>query len=189
MLKDLIVTNRSYRRFDQSVPIDRQALVELVELARCSASGGNAQPLKYALTCDAQTNARIFPQLRWAGALPDWAGPAESERPTAYIIILHDTSISPKPGVDHGIAAQSILLGAVEKGLGGCMIGSIERTELRDVLDLPRQCDILLVLALGKPAETVVIEDAQPGGSIDYYRSGDEVHHVPKRTLKELIVN
>jgi hypothetical protein len=120
--------------------------------------------------------------------LTDWGGPAEGERPAAYIVILNDTTIAKVPGVDYGIAAQSIMLGAAERGLGGCMIGSIEKDALRKVLDIPDQFEIVLVLALGKPAEKVVIEDVGPDGNIRYYRDDQDVHHVPKRTLEELIV-
>ena len=188
MLKDLIVKNRSYRRFHQGVAIGRATLEELVELARLSASGGNVQPLKYILSSDPEKNARIFPHLGWAGYLKDWPGPAEGERPSAYIIILCDTEVSKSSGCDHGIAAQSILLGAAEKGLGGCMIGSVKRQELCRALDIPGRYELLLVLALGKPKETVVLDAAGPDGDIKYWRDDDQVHHVPKRPLDEIIV-
>lgn len=188
MIRDLILRNRSYRRFDQSAAISRETLVELVELARFSASGSNKQPLKFMLVRDAATNAKVFPHLAWAGHLEDWDGPAEGERPSGYVIILGDKQVAPNAGVDHGIAAQSMLLGAVEKGLGGCMIGSIQRQALREALNIDPQYDILLVIALGKPAEKVVIDDMSPGGSTAYYRDGDDVHHVPKRMVDELIV-
>jgi nitroreductase len=120
--------------------------------------------------------------------LSRWSGPAEGERPSAYIVILGDTELRKDFGCDHGIAAQSIMLGATERGLGGCMIGSIDRPKLRQVLDIPERYEILLILALGKPAETVVLEDVGPDGDIKYYRDEDDVHHVPKRTLGELIL-
>ena len=188
MLKDLILKNRSFRRFHQDVPVALETLRELVELARFSASGSNRQPLKYILCCDPDVNAAVFPNLAWAGFLTDWGGPAEGERPTAYIVILNDQTIAKVPGADHGIAAQSMMLGAVERGLGGCMIGSIEKDELRKILNIPEQYEILLVLALGKPAEKVVLEDVGSDGSYRYYRDDADVHHVPKRTLQELIV-
>jgi len=188
MLKDLILKNRSYRRFHQDEPVPLETLKELVDLARHSASGANRQPLKYILCCDPEINARVFPQLAWAGFLTDWGGPAEGERPSAYIIILNDTSIAKVPGTDHGIAAQSMMLGAAERSLGGCMIGSIQRDELRKVLDIQAKYEIMLVLALGKPAEKVVVEDVGPDGDIRYYRDDQDVHHVPKRTLDELVV-
>lgn len=188
MLEELVRKNRSYRRFDQSVPVDLETLRALVRLARLSASAANRQPLKYVVSCDPQTNARIFPHTRWAGYLKDWGGPVEGERPAAYVVILGDTKISKPIDCDHGIAAQSIMLGATERGLGGCMIGAIDRDGLRQALDIPERYEILLLLALGKPAETVVLEDVGPDGDIKYYRDEEDVHHVPKRLLDELII-
>jgi nitroreductase len=188
MLKSLVLKNRSYRRFYQDVPVSRDSLRELVDLARLSASAANRQPLKYFLSCEPDQNAIIFPYLGWAGYLKDWDGPAEGERPSAYIILLGDKSISPNFGCDHGIAAQSILLGAVEKGLGGCMIGSARKSELTHSLGIPDSFEILLVIALGKPKETVVIDPLGPGGDIKYWRDAQCVHHVPKRSLDDIIL-
>jgi len=188
MIYELIRANRSYRRFDQSVPVELAALRELIALGRFSPSAANLQPLKYMLSCDPAKNALIFEDLAWAGYLTDWPGPAENERPTAYIIVLGDTQISETIDCDHGIAAQSILLGAAEKGLGGCMIGSVKRQSLREKLAVPDHLKILLVIAIGKPCETVVLEDVGPNKSVKYYRDKQGVHHVPKRTLDEIIV-
>ncbi len=160
-----------------------------MNLARLSASAANLQPLKYILSCDPQKNKIIFPALRWAGYLKDWEGPVESERPSAYIVVLGDKEISQNFGCDHGIAAQSILLGAREIGLGGCMIGSIDFDKLRNDLDIPVQYEILLVIALGKPKETVVIEDSTSRGDIKYWRDSEGVHHVPKRSLDEIVLD
>ena len=188
MLKDLVHKTRSYRRFYQETPVDLNTLRELADLARLSASGANRQPLKYILCCDPETNAAIFPHLGWAGYLKDWAGPTKGERPTAYIIILGDTQVAPSHGCDHGIAAQSIMLGATERGLGGCMIGSIKRKKLRETLNIPERYEIALVLALGQPKEKVVIEAVGSDGDIKYYRDDEGVHYVPKRALDELLV-
>ena len=188
MFKDLIRKNRSYRRFHQEVPVDLATLRELVDLARLSASGANYQPLKYILCCDRELNARIFPHLAWAGYLKDWDGPAEGERPAAYIIILGDTEIAGSFGCDHGIAAQSIMLGATERGLGGCIMGAVARNPLRKLLKIPQRYEILLVLALGQPKETVVIETMDTDDDVKYYRDAQGTHHVPKRDLDTLIV-
>lgn len=188
MLKRLITKNRSYRRFHQDHKIERQTLAELIDLARLCPSGANLQPLKYILSCGAEKNTLIFEQLVWAGYLKDWAGPADGERPSAYIIILGDTEITKTFGCDHGITAQSILLGAVEKGLGGCMVGSIHRKELAKTLDISPRYEILLVLALGKPKEQVTIESTEITGDIKYYRDDKQIHHVPKRPLDEIII-
>jgi nitroreductase len=189
VIRDLIVKNRSYRRFYQYEAISRETLKELIDLARLSASGANRQPLKYTLVCDPEANALVFPNLAWAGYLQDWPGPSEGERPSAYVIVLGDTEVSQSFGVDHGIAAQSILLGAAEKGLGGCIIASVQKQNLREALGIPSRYKILFVIALGKPKETVVIDPVGPDGDIKYWRDSDSVHHVPKRSLDDLIVD
>jgi nitroreductase len=187
-IRELVLKNRSFRRFDESAEISRETLVELVELARFSPSGANLQPLRFVLVNDRERNSAVFPCLRWAGYLKEWSGPAQGERPSAYIIIVGDLDVAANAGVDHGIAAQSMMLGACAMGLGGCMIGSIDRNRLREVTGLPDRYEILLVLALGKPAEKVVLEDLGDDGSIRYYRDAADVHHVPKRRLEDLLL-
>jgi nitroreductase len=188
MIKDFVVKNRTYRRFDQGFVISMETLKELVDLARLSGSAGNKQPLKYALSCDPRKNARIFEHLAWAGYLKEWPGPAEGERPSAYIIMLGDKEISTSFDFDNGIAAQTILLGAVEKGLGGCMIASIQRPKLRETLNIPERYEILLVIALGRPVETVILETVKPDGNIKYWRDGEGRHYVPKRSLDDIVL-
>lgn len=187
-LRELVLKNRSFRRFDESHAIPRETLVDLVSLARCTASAGNRQPLKYLLSADPDLNARIFPCLAWAGYFKEWPGPAAGERPTAYIVILIDQTITKDWWCDDGVAAQTLLLGAAERGLGGCMIGAVQRDRLQKELAIPEQFHIRLVIALGKPAEKVVLEDLPPGGDVRYWRDEKSVHHVPKRLLEELIL-
>ena len=189
MLTDLVARNRSFRRFHEDISVEESTLLELVDLARLSASGSNMQPLKFMLSSGSGRNAAIFPHLAWAGYLKDWKGPVEGERPSAYVIILGDTEVRKSFGVDHGIAAQSIMLGAAEQGLGGCMIASINKPRLRFDLQIPERYEILLVLALGKPKETVVIDPVGEDGDIKYWRDEKGVHHVPKRSLDELILS
>lgn len=188
MIKELIMKNRTYRRFYQDVKIERAELEELIDLARLSSSGANLQSLKYILSNEPDKNNLIFKHLRWAGYLKDWNGPEEGEKPSAYIIMLGDTEISTNYFWDHGIACQSILLGACEKGLGGCMFGSIDRQGLRSTLNIPERYAVLLVIALGKPKEIVVLEEMPGEGDVKYWRSDDGVHHVPKRKLKDIIL-
>lgn len=186
--KELVIANRTRRVFDQSQPMDVEVLAELVDLARFVPSGMNKQPLKYIVTADTTQCAEIFPLLGWAGYLKDWSGPSEGERPTGYIVIMLDRDIADAPGCDHGIACQTIMLGAVEKGLGGCIIATVNRKKLVKVLGIAEKFEVLLVLALGVPAEEVVIEPLPSGGKIEYWRDTDGKHHVPKRGLDELIV-
>jgi nitroreductase len=188
MLEELVRKNRSYRRFRQDVPVDVKTLRGLVDLARLSASARNLQVLRYMISGDPATNAQIFATLAWAGYLPDWPGPVEGERPAAYIVVLGDPSAGPYLAVDSGLAIQNILLGAVEQGLGGCIIGSVQRKKLSEILNVPDPYEIQFVLALGEPVETVVVDEIGPGGDVKYWRDAQAVHHVPKRRLNDLIL-
>ena len=190
MIADLIKKNRSFRRFYQDRVLDLETLISLVDLARLSASAANLQPLRYILSVDSQKNLDIFSCLGWAGYLKDWNGPEEGERPSGYIIILSDSEkANDYVGYDCGIASQSILLGAREKGLAGCMIASIKRQQLRSLLNIDVRFKILLVIAIGEPKEEVVIEAVGSDDSIRYWRDSVGVHHVPKRNLKDIIID
>jgi nitroreductase len=189
MIHELVLRNRSYRRFDESIEISVNELENLVELARLSSSSRNLQPLKYILSNSAEGNKAIFSTLSWAGYFKDWPGPEEGERPSAYIVMLGDAKIAPAFSIDPGIAAQSILLGAVEKGYGGCIIGTINTDKLEKILKIPSYLEIVYVIAVGKPVEVVKIEDLGANGDIKYWRDENKVHHVPKRLLKDIIVS
>jgi nitroreductase len=189
MFKDLVAKNRSYRRFHENEQISPGLLRELVDLARLSPSAANRQPLKYILSAAPDKNEKIFPFLAWAAYLKDWNGPEKGERPSAYIVMLSDNDISTEVKWDHGICAQTILLGAVEKGLGGCIIGSVNKKGIVESLNIPSKYEVQLVIALGRPKETVRIEELAPGGDIKYWRDEKRVHHVPKRSLNDLILD
>src|SRR5690554_295347 len=151
MFEQLVERSRSYRRFYEDQPLPPEFLQYLVGLARLTPSATNLQPLRYILVSSPEKRAEVFSCLSWAGFLRDWPGPEEGERPTGYIVILSDVSVNPDAEFDVGIAAQTILIGAVEKGYGGCIIGSIQRHRMREILDVPENHDIELVIALGKP--------------------------------------
>jgi nitroreductase len=185
MIADLIRETRSYRRFYQDVRIEVETLEELVELARLGGSARNKQPLKYLLVNESEQCDTLFSYLGWAGYLPEWPGPEEGERPAAYIVCLLDTRLSREADCDLGIATQNILLGATERGLGGCRIASFPPTLAKE-LAIEEYFRILLVLALGKPKEQVVIDSAH-GEDIKYWRDASQIHHVPKRSLDEII--
>ncbi len=187
-MTELVARCRSYRRFRQGEPIGLETLNDLAGLARLTASAANMQPLRYVLVADPAKAAEVFPALGWAAYLKDWPGPAEGERPAAYVIILGDEKHRKFTATDQGIAAQTMLLGAVERGLGGCMIGNIDKPRLAGVIPVPAGFEILLVLALGIPAETVTVEPLGPDGDVRYWRDEAGAHHVPKRSLEDLVV-
>lgn len=188
-IAELVLANRSTRRFHQEISVSREFLLELIDLARQSASSKNLQPLKFYLCWEPEQNERIFPLVKWAGYIPDWPGPEDGERPAAYIIILGDRNISDNFCKDTGIAAQTILLGAVERGMNGCMLGSFKDSEVRSVLSLPDELETQLIVALGVSAEESRLEEMNEEGNILYWRDENEIFHVPKRHLDEILLN
>lgn len=188
MLKELILKNRTYRRFYQEEHVSLETLKEMIELARLTPSASNMQSLRYILSIDQEKNEEIFKTLKWAGYLVDWNGPEEGEKPTAYIIMLNDKRLRTAYLWDHGISAQTILLGLTEKGLGACQFNNIDRITLAQNLNLPEFYEIVTVLAIGKPKEEVVLEEMDSSGNVRYWRDEQGVHHVPKRKLEELIL-
>ena len=192
MLHDVIRVCRSYRRFDESIRIDRATLATWVDAARLVASSGNAQPLRYVLVTDEEACAHVFACCAWAKALPNWEGPDKGERPSAYIVVLRDEERAlgdTFTAWDEGIAAQTIMLQAAEAGLGGCIVGSFKKRSLAEALGVDgERYRPDLVLALGAPVEDVRIVEVPADNSTAYWRDGEGVHYVPKRALEDVLL-
>lgn len=189
MLKDILKQSRSYRRFYQEIPIPREELLDWVDNTRYCPSGMNAQIFKYKVVTEPEECAKIFASFRWAAALKDWDGPAEGERPVAYIILADDLRIGENRKCDAGIVSQTIMLSAVEGGYGGCMLGNFDRKQLaRDLGMDSERYTIELVLAFGKPKEKIKIVPVAEDGSTAYYRDEEQIHYVPKRSLSDIIL-
>lgn len=190
MLKELLTKSRSYRSFDESVRIEKAQLVQWIDHTRLCPSSINLQMLKYRIVCDTAECEKVLGATRWAGKLKDTKLPPKGHAPTAYIVICADTDVihnATQFGKDVGICAQTIMLAACEDGFGGCMIGSFVPETIADILSLPQSCVPTLILALGKPDETIVITDEASDGSVTYYRENG-THYVQKRRLENLII-
>ena len=190
MLIDLIKANRSYRGYDHNRTVTKDELLHLVEAARLCPSSVNMQPLKYFLAYDPTTVATIQAETKWAKGLPDIHLPHPGKEPTAFIVICQDTSIDANLSRfqrDVGIVAQTMLLTAVEMGLGGCMIGNFNAESVHDALGLKEEIRPLLIVAIGKPDEEVILTDVVDGKT-GYYRDEQDRHYVPKRKLEDLVI-
>ena len=191
MLKELVIKNRSYRGFDENYSFTREQLESYIDLTRYTASSVNAQPLKYKIVFEKNEVEAVRPLTRWARALPNMVLPHPNMHATAFIIICQDTDISPNLAryqKDIGIVAQTITLAAVEDGLGGCMIGNFTPDEVKETLNFAENLTPMLIIALGKPAEEIVIKEIDNGESTKYYRDENDVHYVPKRKLKDILI-
>lgn len=191
MIGDLVKKSRSYRVFDESFKLDKQDLVDLIELARFSPCGKNGQYLRFIPIYKEEILKEIYPYLTWAAYLKDWSGPVEGERPTGIILVVSKEGSLTDPilACDMGIVSQSIMLGAVEKNLGGCMIRALNRKKIAKVLNLSEDYIIHIALAIGKPAQEVVVEDIHDGDDVKYWMDEDKTHHVPKIVLPNLIID
>ena len=187
-IRELTLKNRSYRRFHQNEPVSMETLRDLVDLARVAQSPWNQQAVKFLLCNRPEKNAEIFAHLHWAARMPDWPGPAEGERPAAYIVIVGDRELGKLFNYDHVVAGTTLLLAAAERGLGGCLLGAFSKKKISPTLGISDRYDPLLVVALGRPAETVVLDPVGPDGDTAYWTDQDGVHHVPKRSLEDLLL-
>ena len=184
VIYDKIRSRRTIRKYAQN-DIPKELLLKCVDAARLSPSGANRQPLKYIIVNDQELTKEVFGTLKWAGYLPGYQ-PGEHEMPRAYIVLLLDKGISENPGHDAGIAAMSISMVAYDEGLGSCILGSVSKEKLKPVLKVPDGLDILLVVALGYPAENPVADEVKDG-NIKYWLDESRVLHVPKRNLEEIV--
>lgn len=188
MIRKLVYKNRSYRKFKTGEHISTETLEQLADLARVTPSSKNIQPLKYLLLNQKADTDFVFERLKWAWYLKNWQGPSEDERPSAYVVVLLDKQLNENALIDVGIASQTILLGAVEKGYGGCIIRTVNRYEIQKRFELPTHLEIMLVIALGKPAQEVKLTEIEEAGKIEYFEDEKGVHYVPKRKLDEIII-
>lgn len=186
-ISEAIKNRRTIRKFEQK-PVDRSVLVHLVDLARIAAYPANIQPLKFAIIDSKEITDKIFVMTKWAGYLSDGT-PKENERPTAYIAILGDTKIKQSENyeVEAGSAVTTMMLGALEEGLGTCWLGAIDRDGIKSLLNLDSSLNVVYLLAIGYPAQKSKAVEIK-NGDIKYFEQ-DGVINVPKRSLDEIIVN
>ncbi len=188
MIKELVLHNRSYRKyfFDKKISLDQ--LKQLIDLARVTPSSKNRQPLKYILVNDENHCREVFKHLRWAWFFKDWHGPSQSEQPPAYIVVVQDTNLNDEADIDVGIACQTMLLGAAEMGMGGCIIRTVNRYEIQKLFHLDDTMEVVLVVAIGYPNQKVVLSEVGEDGNTVYYENEQGDHVVPKRALEEVII-
>ena len=191
MILELAMKNRSYRGYDESYRFTKEELMELVNVTRYAASSVNRQPFAYYIAWEKDEVDKIQKLTKWARGLPQMTLPHPGMCPTGWVIVLHNTDWAPNVErfrQDRGIVAQTLLLAAAEKGLGGCMIGNYVADEVKAALDLPENMVPVLLIALGKPAEEIVITEVGEDGNVNYYRDENDVHYVPKRKLEDIIL-
>jgi nitroreductase len=182
---DAITTRRTIRRFQQKL-IDSALLERIVNAGRLAPSGGNCQPVEFILVTESALSQQVFATTAWAGGVAPRRTPKPGQEPTAWVIILLNSKRGPVSAkADAAAAIENMILTALEAGLGSCWIGSVKRDELAKILNVPEHCAIDSVVALGFPDESPLAEDTDD--DIAYYLDDDDVLHVPKRKLKDVL--
>lgn len=187
--RELAEKARTCRRFYEDRPLTMADLEWLVDCARLAPSAKNAQELRFSLVAHGETCDKLFPLTRWAGALKDWGGPHPGERPTGFIAILMPQSGGELTFYDVGIAAQTIQLAASSRDWGCCIIKSFAHQAVPQLLQVPADLKVALVLGLGVAKEKRVVAPMPADGACGYWRDAEGLHHVPKRTLEDLIAS
>ncbi|MFQ6066155.1 MAG: nitroreductase family protein [bacterium] len=181
---EMILKRRTIRRF-RNRKIPYEVLEKCVNAARLAPSSGNLQSCEYLIVDEDGLLDGVFSCLQWAGYILDGSPPA-SQRPPAYVIVLINQEVK-KRGFEHdvGMALENLILAALEEGVGCCCFGAVERKKLRKRFNIPSRYLIDLVIALGYPNESPVLEPFR--GSVKYWKDNKGVLHVPKRRLKDIL--
>lgn len=183
-LRRLLQHNRSYRGYDASFKVREDQLRRIIEVVTLCPSARNQQVLRFRPVMGDEA-ASMLKYIRLGGALPELHLPFAGSEPNAFIVICSSVEESKYVDIDLGIAAQSMLLQAVEIGLGGICIGAFDHEPLKELLGL--KYEPLLVLAIGRPAERIELKECGEGDNLTYYREGG-VHYVPKIRVDDLII-
>jgi nitroreductase len=184
---ELLKRTRTYRRFKEEQRVSSETLIEIVSAVRFCPSPHNLQPLEYCTVTDRELCNEIYPLLRWAAYLKNWEGPSEGERPCGYIVMMNRRPEAKFASWDFGLNLQVILLAAQSLGLGACTFLAFKRAPLKELLEIPEDFEVISIIALGVPAEEVVIVDTPENGSLEYWRDENDRHLVPKRASSDFL--
>jgi nitroreductase len=184
MIYEKMASRRTIRKYLQK-DVPQEVLTKCVDAARLSPCAANLQPLRYVIINDKELRKDVFSTLKWAASVPEYR-PNEKEMPAAYIVILLDKNIRKDVGHDAGIAAMSICMVASDAGLGSCILGSVDRERLREILNVPDNLDIIVVVSLGYAADKPVV-DTVKNDDTRYWLDENKTLHVPKRSLESIV--
>lgn len=183
---EIALKRRAIRRF-KNIPLPYEILEKCVDAARLAPSAANRQPLEYIIVDDEQLLPKVFDTLKWAAYIRPAGDPPPAHRPMAYIVVLIKRGVGYETleNYDAGLAVENMILVALEEGIGSCCNSSININGLRELLNIPEDYIISLVLALGYPDESPVVEEFREPPK--YWQDKDNVLHVPKRGLKDIL--
>ncbi|MCX6563666.1 MAG: nitroreductase family protein [Candidatus Aminicenantes bacterium] len=184
-LYDLIVSRRSIRQFG-SKPVGRDILTKIVNAGRLAPSAANLQPLEFVVIDEEALKKEIFACLKWASAIAPRGNPRPGHEPQAYVAVLVNSRIRDKMyEYDVGAAIENMSLAALEEGIAGCWLISIDKPKTIELLNIPDSHKLDSILALGYPGQVSKAEDFVD--STKYWQDEDFTFHVPKRKLENVL--
>ncbi len=184
-LDRLLLLNRSYRGYDKSYKVHKLQLDAIVAVNTKVASSINKQRLRFLEVTQGPVADIVNSNIAMGRLLPELNLPLPGTEPEAFIVVCSTCEENPGIDIDLGISLQSMLLKAVDLGLGGIIIRNFDKAGLKSELGL--ELLPLAVLAIGKPAERISLVPVHLGDDLSYYRK-DGVHYVPKLVLEDLLI-
>lgn len=183
---ETLASRRTYRRFAQT-PVPQDVVDDMIEAVRLSSCGANRQAVRLVIVNKPDDVARVQPLVKWAAYLPPEQGtPKADEQPTLFVAVVLDTSISGDLATDAGIALANLTLAAWDKGVGSCIMGSINRPKLTQMLGLSETEKLHVMVALGYPTHAARAVPMTEQTGVKYYLDENRDYCVPKRSKEEI---
>ena len=188
-LGKLLEWRRSYRKFDESKSLSKDDIDEILSSIKFSSCANNRQFLRFISVESKGKVLEIFENTRWAASLPNNIGrPKEGERPVYFIAILSDDDKKLRfNGIDEGLVISNLTLTAAEKGIGSCIIGSVNDKKMREILNYEDNYSCEVVIAFGYPKIKSTIKEIETSEDQSYYLDEDGNYIVPKYKLKDIL--
>lgn len=188
-LENLLEWRRSYRKFDESRLISKNDIDEILNSIKFASCANNRQYLRFISVENKDKVLEIFDNTKWAASLPNNIGrPKEGERPVYFIAILSDESKKLRfNGIDEGLVISNLTLTAAEKGIGSCIIGSVNDKKMREILNYKDNYSCEVVIAFGYPKVKSTIKEIDLEEDQSYYLDEDGNYIVPKYKKDDIV--
>ncbi|MDU1022986.1 MAG: nitroreductase family protein [Peptoniphilus harei] len=188
-LENLLEWRRSYRKFDESRLISKNDIDEILNSIKFASCANNRQYLRFISVENKDKVLEIFDNTKWAASLPNNIGrPKEGERPVYFIAILSDEAKKLRfNGIDEGLVISNLTLTAAEKGIGSCIIGSVNDKKMREILNYDNNYSCEVVIAFGYPKVKSTIKKINLEEDQSYYLDEDGNYIVPKYKKDDIV--
>lgn len=188
-LENLLEWRRTYRKFDENKLISKEDIDDILNSIKFASCANNRQYLRFISVENKAKVLELFENTKWAASLPNNMGrPKEGERPVYFIAILSNEEKKLRfNGIDEGLVISNLTLLAAEKGIGSCIIGSVNDKKMREILNYEDNYSCEVVVAFGYPKVKSSIKEINAGEDQAYYLDEDGNYIVPKYKIKDIV--